>query len=103
MLGLGRVDFLCFCSAYIYHGTNTSDSSLISQIAKRLGDDAAAVKIRARLDGYDPMNDLPTIVNTHSSSCSNNEQEGEDNNEEKYNDGDGNDRLVDDFDKNILQ
>ncbi|OEU11343.1 hypothetical protein FRACYDRAFT_245663 [Fragilariopsis cylindrus CCMP1102] len=75
------------------------------QIAKRLGDEAAAVQIRAKLDDYDSMKDLPTTIvsRTHSSTCNNNEQDGEDNNEEKYNDGDGNDRLVDDFDKNILQ
>jgi hypothetical protein len=86
------------------------------QIAKRLGDDAAAVKIRAKLDEYDSMNDLPMIQSTHSSN--NNEQDDgggatihrlhdiNDNNEDnKNNEGgdDGNDRLVDDLDKNILQ
>jgi len=57
------------------------------QIAMRLGDTKAAEKIRAKLDEYDSMEDLPTLGGTSNDS------------EEKTDD----DERLDDLENNILQ
>eukprot|EP00536_Pseudo-nitzschia_multiseries_P001083 jgi/Psemu1/2458/gm1.2458_g len=70
------------------------------QIAMRLGDTKAAEKIRAKLDEYDSMDDLPTLGENNHKSNNNNNNNGD--SEPNDNRGGCDDRL-DDLEKNILQ
>jgi hypothetical protein len=65
------------------------------QIAMRLGDEKAVERIRAKLDEYDSLHDLPTI----GSSCSTRTTTSSDKDEGQLDD----DFSLDDLDKNILQ
>mmetsp|Transcript_107045 Transcript_107045/g.218361 ORF Transcript_107045/g.218361 Transcript_107045/m.218361 type:complete len:295 (+) Transcript_107045:365-1249(+) len=64
------------------------------QIAVRLGDREAAEQIRARLDEYDSMDDLPTTAGT---------EEGEDGADTARETDPGEHHYFDDLDENILQ
>ena len=71
-------------------------------IAMKLGDTQAVSKIRAKLDEYDSMDQLPTTTTTTATTSMKEPNNGSDDDDDASDDDNNNDRL-DDLDKNILQ